>query len=152
MANPDCAADPMVLISRAIDLLAAGEPEAAEPLLEAADPSQPDAAAALAALRLHQRRPAAALAALDRAIAAEPDWPLHHWNAAVAHHQLGDRLACHQALGRFVHASERPSGLAGDPAQPARLIRAAELMSELERTARLSGTPLSARRPKRQRR
>lgn len=137
MANPDGAADPMVLIARAIDLIAAGEPEAALPLLEASDPRHPEAAAALAAIRLGQRRPADALIALDRALAAEPDWPLHHWNAAVAHDQLGDRRASYQALLRFVATSEIPSGLAGDPDQPARLAHAVQLIAEFERTARL---------------
>lgn len=130
----------MVLIARAIDLIAAGEPDAAEPLLEAADLNYPDAAAALAALRLRQHRPTEALVALDRAIAVEPDWPLHHWNAAVAHHQLGDHGAYADALRRFLSTSEIPSGLAGDPDQPARLARAAQLLSDVERTARLGDT------------
>ena len=142
MVNPDCRADPTLALSQAIDLIAAGDPEAALPLLEGVDLDHPDAAAALAAIRLAQHRPADALAALDRAIEIEPGFPLHHWNAAVALHQLGDLHGCYHAMRRFLATSAAPTGLAADPAQPARLARATQLIAELERTARLRGTSL----------
>ncbi len=141
-------ADPSpAAIARAIELCAAGDHARAQPLLERCDPDNPDAAAALAALLLAQHRPAAALAALERALAAEPDWPLHHWNLAVALHQLGDASGCYHALQRFIATSAVPTGLIADPDQPIRLGCAARMISDLERTARLTGSSLR-RRPR----
>jgi len=140
--NPACA-----VLARAIELIAAGDHARALPLLERCDPENPDAAAALAAILLGQNRPAAALTALDRALAAEPDWPLHHWNLAAALHQLGDARGCYHALRRFVATSATPSGLYADPDQPARVGCAERMIAELERSARLTGTSLR-RRPR----
>lgn len=133
------------VISSALELVAAGDHVRALPLLERCDPNNPDAAAALAALLLAQHRPAAALAALDRALAVEPDWPLHHWNLAAALHQLGDACGCYHALRRFVATSAIPSGLFGDPDQPARVGCAERMIAEIERTARLTGRSLKRR-------
>jgi len=139
-------ADPTsAVLARAIELVAAGDHARALPLLERCDPDNPDAAAALAAILIAQHRPAAALAALDRALAAEPDWPLHHWNLAAALHQLGDARGCYHALRRFVATSAVPSGLIADPDQPARVGRAERMIAELERTARLTGRSLRRR-------
>jgi tetratricopeptide (TPR) repeat protein len=132
-------------LARAIELVAAGDHARALPVLERCDPDHPEAAAARAAALLAQHQPAAALAALEHALAAEPDWPLHHWNLAAAHRQLGDDRGCYQALQRFVATSAIPSGLFGDPDQPARVGCAHRLIAELERTALLTGRPL--RRP-----
>lgn len=132
-------------LARATELISAGEHARALPLLAHVDPDNPDAAAALAACLLATGRPASALAALDRAIAAEPDWPLHHWNRGVALHQLGDRRGSYHALRRFVAASAARTGLYGDPDQPARVGCALRLIAELERTARLTGVPLGRR-------
>jgi len=141
-------ADPApATIARAIELVAAGDHGRAQPLLERGDPANPDAAAALAAVLLAQHRPHAALAALERALAAEPDWPLHHWNLAVALHQLGDASGCYHAFQRFVTTSAAPTGLIADPDQPARLRCAKRMISDLERTARLTGRSLG-RRPR----
>jgi tetratricopeptide (TPR) repeat protein len=132
-------------LSRAIELVAAGEHTRALPLLERCDPDHPDAAAALAAVLLTQGRPAAALVALDRALAAEPDWPLHHWNQAAALHQLGDTRGCYHALRRFVTTSALPSGLCADPEQPARVGCAERMIAQLERAARIDGRSLGRR-------
>ena len=132
-------------LARAIELVAAGDHARALPVLERCDPEHPEAAAARATALLAQHQPAAALAALEHALAAEPDWPLHHWNLAVAHRQLGDDRGCYQALQRFVATSAIPSGLFGDPDQPARVGCAHRMIAELERTAFLTGRPL--RRP-----
>lgn len=129
-------------LARAVELVAAGEHARAVAVLEHCDPDQPEAAAALAAALLAQHRPAAALAPLERAIAAEPDWPLHHWNLAIALHELGDDRGCYHALQRFVATSAIPSGLAGDPDQPVRLGCARRMIAELERVAWLAGRPL----------
>jgi tetratricopeptide (TPR) repeat protein len=130
-------------LAHAIELIAAGELAQALPMLETCDPAHPDVAAATAAIHLAQGRPADALAPLDRALAAEPDWPLHHWNLAVALHQLGDGPACYHALRRFVTASAQRTGLFADPDQVARVGCAERLIAELERTARLTGAALS---------
>ncbi|HET9619915.1 MAG TPA: tetratricopeptide repeat protein [Kofleriaceae bacterium] len=132
-------------IAHAIERVAAGDHARALPLLEALDPAHPDVAAALAAAYLALGRPADALAPLGHALVAEPDWPLHHWNLAVALHQLGDGHACYHALRRFVALSAQRTGLFGDPDQVARVGCAERLIAELERTARLTGTPLAAR-------
>ena len=132
-------------LARAIELVAAGDHARALPLLERCDPANPDACAALAAVLLAQHQPAAALTALDRALAAEPDWPLHHWNRAAALHELGDPRGCYHALRRFVATSAIPSGLFADLEQPARVGCAERMLAELERTARLTGTPLRRR-------
>jgi tetratricopeptide (TPR) repeat protein len=132
-------------LARAIELVAAGDHSRALPLLERCDPDHPDAAAALAAVLLAQDRPAAALVALDRALAAEPDWPLHHWNQAAALHQLGDTRGCYHALRRFVATSAQPTGLCADPEQPARVACAERLIAQLERTARITGRSLGRR-------
>ena len=134
-------------LGRAIELCAGGEHARAIAMLEHCDPDQPDAAAALAAALIAQGRPAAALAPLDRALAAEPDWPLHHWNRAAALHQLGDDRGCYHALQRFVATSALPSGLAADPDQPARLTSARRRIAELERAAWLTGRPLRSPGP-----
>jgi tetratricopeptide (TPR) repeat protein len=129
-------------LSRAIDLLAAGEPARAAAVLERCDPGRPEVVAALATALLALHRPADALVALRRAVRAEPDWPLHHWNLAVAFQQLGDDRGCYHALRRFIATSAVPSGLAGDPGQPTRLARAERRIAELERAAWLVGRPL----------
>ena len=143
----DRAATSPAAIARATELVAAGDHARAQPLLERCDPDNPDAAAALAALLLAQRRPAAALAALERALTAEPDWPLHHWNLAVAFQQLGDASGNYHALQRFVATSAAPTGLRADPDQPVRIRCAERMIADLERTARLTGTSLR-RRPR----
>jgi tetratricopeptide (TPR) repeat protein len=134
-------------LGRAIELIAGGDPARALALLARCDPDNPDAAAAIAAILLAQHRPAAALAPLERALAAEPGWPLHHWNHAAALHQLGDDRGCYHALRRFVATSATPSGLYADPDQPTRVGCAERLMAELERSARLTGRSLR-RRPR----
>ncbi|HSR97729.1 MAG TPA: tetratricopeptide repeat protein, partial [Kofleriaceae bacterium] len=138
-------------LPRAIELLAAGDHARALPLLERCDPDHPDAAAALAAALITQGRPGAALLALDRALAVEPEWPLHHWNLAAALHALGDMRSTYHALRRFVATSAAPSGLAADPDQPGRIASAERMIAELERAARLSGSSLGSR-PLRRRR
>ena len=106
-------------LGRAVELLADGDLTRAEALLLRCDAANPDVAAALASILLTRREPAAAVDALIRALAVEPEWPLHHWNLAAALHQLGDATGCYHALRRFVATSAAPSGLFGDPDQPA---------------------------------
>jgi hypothetical protein len=136
------------VVDRALELLSTGDPAQARVVLEAADPASPDVCGALAACMLAQGEDAAAIAVLDRAIAAEPSWPLHHWNLATALHRLGESRRCYHALRRFVATSALPSGLYGDPEQPGRVACAERMLAEIERTARLTGTSLARPRKK----
>lgn len=140
--------DPSTLaLARAIELIADGDHARAAALLAhgaAADTA--DHAAAVAACALAQGRPADAVEPLGRALALEPAWPLHHWNLAAAYHALGDLAGCYHALRRFLATSARPTALHGDPDQPARIAFAQHRLGELERAARLAGTPLNRRR------
>lgn len=152
-------------LGRAVELIADHDIPRAQVLLARCDESAPelgtdgtssalpraaDVAAATAACLIAQQRIADALGPLARAIELEPDYPLHHWNLAAVLHQLGDLAACYQALRRFIATSANPTGLYADPDQPSRVALATRLMAELERTARLAGTPLA--RPRRKRR
>ena len=147
-------APPPALVARAIEQTAEsitnGDHAKAQALLALCDPAHPDVAAATAALCLAAVPPRAtdAVAALERALAVEPEWPLHHWNLAAALHALGDASGCFHALRRFVATSAAPTGLYADPDQPARIGAAHRLMSELERAARLTGRSLRRRRKK----
>jgi hypothetical protein len=141
-------------LGRAVELIATqvpGDIPRAQVLLARCEDSA-DTAAATAACLIEQQRLPDALVHLTRAIELEPDFPLHHWNAAAVYHQLGDVNACYQALRRFVATSgdvSRPTGLYADPDQPSRVGLASRLIAELERTARLNGTRLQRRRRKR---
>lgn len=137
---------PAATVARALEHLADGAADKAEALLAHADPDAPDAAAALCVLRLGQQRYADAADAIERALALEPAWPLHHWNHAIVRHHLGDPAGCFHALRRFVATSAAPTGLYADPAQPGRVAAAERMMAELERTARITGQPLRRRR------
>lgn len=139
--------DPAALaLGRAIELLGRGEAARAQALLTGCDPLHPDVAGALAACLLAQGDDAGALEHLARASAAEPEWPLHHWNTAIALQRLGDAAACYQALRRFLSTSGAPSGLAADPDQLTRIVCAERMLAELEREARLAGRKLGPRR------
>jgi hypothetical protein len=134
-------------LGRAVELLAGGETDRAQALLQRCDVdvATADVAAATAACLLAQGRAGQALVPLARAIEAEPEWPLHHWNLAAALHALSDTAGCYAALRRFVATSAVPSGLDADPEHPARLVLAARLVADLERAARLAGTSLRKR-------
>jgi hypothetical protein len=138
-------------LAHAIELLAEGEPARALLALARCEASSPDVAAATAACLLALARPAEAIPHLVRAIEAEPEWPLHHWNLATACHRLGDPRGAYHALRRFVVTSAEPTGLYADPDQPGRVSLALRLIAELERTARLTGTSLRRRRSRRAR-
>jgi hypothetical protein len=139
-------------IGRAVELIADGEIPRARLLLARCEPSA-DVEAATAACLLagdpghaDLGRIGDAAACLARAIELEPTWPLHHWNLAAALHRLGDRAGSYHALRRFLATSSEPTGLAGDPEQPARIALATRMIGELERTARLAGVRLAKKR------
>ena len=126
-------------LARAVELLAEGQPARARTLLALdGDPAthataataatieraSADLAATTAACLLADAQPAAALPWLERAVAAEPAWPLHHWNLAAAAHLLGDSHACYRALTRFAATSSAPTALLGHPDQAARIATA----------------------------
>jgi len=137
-------------LGRAVELIADNDLSRAQVLLARCPEQTADVAAATAAILLAQNKLADAVVALNRAIELEPDFPLHHWNLAAAHHGLGHAKACHASLRRFPTTSQRPTGPLGDPDQPARVGLATRMMAELERSARLAGAPTS--RPRRKRR
>ena len=139
----------MLALSRAVELIAEGDVSRALAVLERTPVSAAtaaDHAAAVAACALAHGRHADAIEPLGRAIALEPAWPLHHWNLAVACHALADAQGCYHAFRRFLATSARPTALHGDPDQPARIAYAERMLGELERAARLAGTPLARRR------
>lgn len=141
-------------LARALEYIGDGELDRGAQLLAHADPSAPDASApsehhaAIAYVHLARREPQLAAVALERALAVEPEWPLHHWNLACALRMLGDASGCFWALRRFVATSAAPTGLYADPDQPGRVGLAERMMAELERTARVTGTSLRRRRRK----
>ena len=137
------------ILGHATELLAAGDLVGARALLDRAGASD-ELAGTLAACLLAQGETAAAIAPLEQAIAADPAWPLHHWNLGTALHFLDDACGCYHALRRFVSTSAAPSGLHGDPDQPERIACAERMIAEIERTARLTGTSLA--RPRRKKR
>jgi predicted Zn-dependent protease len=144
------APDTSTALGHALDRLANGDPAGARALLDSTG-ADPQIAAAFAACLFAQGEIAAALEPLERAIAGEPAWPLHHWNHAAALHQLGDRSGCYHALRRFAATSDAPGGLAGDPEQPGRVAIAHRMLAEIERSARLSGVSLARPRKRRAR-
>ncbi|MBV8756354.1 MAG: hypothetical protein JO257_03700 [Deltaproteobacteria bacterium] len=138
-------------LGRAVELIADGEPARAQLLLARCAKDSADAVAAHAAALVAQGHLADALPLLHRACELESPFALHHWNLASVLHQLGDRDGCMVALRRFLQASVAPSGLIGDPDQPARVGLAHRMVAELQRTARLYRTPRRKRRATRRR-
>lgn len=138
-------------LARAVELLADGDLEGARTQFEQCAPDVTTTAdwsggygACLLALGDH----AAAVAPLERAVGAEPTWPLHHWNLGVALHRVGDARGCHAALRRFLSTSQIPGGLVEDLAQPARVTHARQLIAEIERIARLDRKRAAPARPR----
>jgi Flp pilus assembly protein TadD len=148
-----------LLLDRAVDLVAAGEPERARPLLERSLELRPDdaeAAASLGLCLLAAGDLAGAADHLERACRLEPDWPLHHWNLAAIAHRQGRPAACHRALGAYLAASgRRPPARGDDAARVAiaeRHIAAHERRTRLEhpdRAPALARATGRARRPRR---
>lgn len=140
-------------LARALEYLGDGEVERGAQLLAHVDDATgsdlaSDHHAATAYVHLAKREPQLAIEALERALAVEPEWPLHHWNLACALRMLGDASGCFWALRRFVATSANVTGLYADPDQPGRVGLAERMMAELERTARITGTSLRRRRRK----
>ena len=144
--QPDVAT---TLLGRAVDLLAAGEPERARPLLERCidlAPDDPDAASSLGLCLLSAGDLDGARRHLERAARLEPAWPLHAWNLAAIAHRQGRAQACDAAMRRFLELSRRPGPLAADPDQPARIALATRLVADHERLSRLTGRARTPRR------
>jgi len=138
-------------LGRAVELIAADQPERALALLARCDAADPTIAATIAACLVAQGRHGDALAHLTCACEADRAWPLHHWNLAAALHATGDADGCEAALRAFLVASEVASALDADPDQPGRVALAHRLVAERERTARLSGVKGKRRRRARHR-
>ena len=131
------AGEPVALLGRAVDLLAAGESERARPLLEhcvAIAPDDAEAASSLGLCLLAQGDLAGAVRNLQRAAWLEPSWPLHHWNLAAAAHRAGDLAVCASALRAFLARADDPSigTLAGsvDPGHQRRVSLARRFVAD----------------------
>lgn len=94
-------------IGRAVDLLAAGEVARAKELAlccARVAPDDPDVASTLGQCYLATGELTAAAEWLGRAAAAEPGWPMHHWNLAAVHHAADCPAACADALAAYLAA------------------------------------------------
>lgn len=125
------------VLAKAVELLAAGDADGARTLFERCPSDATEWTGGYGACLLALGDHAAAVSPLERAIAAEPAWPLHHWNLGVALHKLGDARACQAALRRFLATSAHAQALVDDLDQPARVTCARQLVAELERIARI---------------
>ena len=127
-------------LGRAVDLLAAGDPARARPLLEHCAARAPDDAVVASSLGLclsAQGDRHGALVWLDRAARLEPAFALHHWNLAAAAHAAGELDACYLAMLAFVaHGADAPST---DPDHATRLALARDLIADHERLCHLQG-------------
>jgi Tetratricopeptide repeat len=106
-------------IGRAVDLLAAGDVERARDLAARCariSPDNPDVASTLGQCHLAAGELTAAAEWLARAAAAEPGWPMHHWNLAAVHHRAECASACADALASYLAAVERRGGERPQPA------------------------------------
>jgi tetratricopeptide (TPR) repeat protein len=122
------------LLERAIELLAAGEPAQARPLLEryvAQVPADAEGHAQLGLCQLGLGDPDDALHHLGRATWLDPDHPIYHWNTAAAAHTARRRGACYLALLAY-----RDTDDAGPGADERRAI-AQRFIGEYERLAGL---------------
>jgi hypothetical protein len=125
-------------LGRAVDLLAAGDPARARPLLDHCAERAPDDAVVASSLGLclsAQGDRHGALVWLDRAARLEPAFSLHHWNLAAAAHAAGELDACYLAMVAFV-ACDTPTT---DPDHASRVALARDLIADHERLCRLQG-------------
>ncbi|HLU69116.1 MAG TPA: tetratricopeptide repeat protein [Kofleriaceae bacterium] len=105
--------DLAALLDRAIELVAAGEPAQARPLLEryvAEVPDDPEGHAQLGLCHLGLGDGDAALHHLGRATWLVPDEALYHWNTSAAAHALGHPGACYLALRAYLDLVDRAPG------------------------------------------
>lgn len=137
-------------VGRAVDLLATGEVAQAKELAMAcvaAAPDQVDAAATLGLCLMATDEVQAAVPLLERAASGEPQWAMHHWNLAAAHHRLGNHQECARALAAFLEASERSGALGAELEQEHRATMARRYVAAHLPPARKRGV----RRPRRRR-
>jgi len=133
---PTATPDPTsTMLGRAVDLLAAGEPERARPLFAHVVTRREDdeALAGLALCLLAAGELDGARVHLERAAAAAPTWALHAWNLAVVAHRQGRAAARYLALRRY---AELASTLQTNDEQ-ARVELARRLIADHEREVRL---------------
>ena len=127
------------LLSRALDLMSAGQHTRAYPLLrryvseveEDAEGWENLGLCALAEERTHE-----ALCHLRRAVELDPLTSDHHWNLAAAAHRAGRQGGCYLALLSFLDSAA--------PADTERRAHARGLVSEYERLARVEYPRASA--------
>lgn len=110
--TPRCraAGDTAALLDRAIELIAAGQPDQARPLCQRYVADAPDDAeghAQLGLCLLGEGQAEQALFHLARAAWLAPGDPLHHWNLAAAAHRAGRPGGCYLALCDYRDAGDR---------------------------------------------
>ena len=130
-------------IGRAVDLFALGDVTRARELASACGqmaPDNADVASTLGLCLLAAGELSAATEWLTRAAAAEPNWPMHHWNLAAAHHRADRPEACAQALAEFLAANERADAVLHDDTHAERLALARRYLA--------SHPPLAPARPR----
>ncbi|RMH42731.1 MAG: hypothetical protein D6689_07275 [Deltaproteobacteria bacterium] len=118
--------DTPALLSRALELMAAGSPDRARPLLRryvARRPDDADGRANLGVCLLACGEPAAAIRQLSRAVALAPNDAMHQWNLAAAAHRTGDTAACRDALRAYLASADVRPG-ASDRRRTARALLA----------------------------
>jgi len=127
--------DLAALLERAIELLAAREPDQARPLLEqyvAEAPDDPDGHAQLGLCRLGLGDAAGALHHLGRAAWLDPHQPVYQWNIAAAAHAAGRRGACYLALVAYLDGDDLTPGAADRSDVAARFVLEYERLAGLE--------------------
>ena len=112
-------------IGRAVDLFAAGDVARAKDLAllcARVAPDNPDVASTLGQCYLATGELTAAAEWLGRAAAAEPGWPMHHWNLAAVHHAADCPGACADALATYLTTlQDARQPLPGDRGQDERV-------------------------------
>ena len=109
-ARSRAAGDTAALLDRAIELIAAGQPDQARPLCQRYVAEAPDDAeghAQLGLCLLGEGQADQALFHLGRAAWLAPSDPLHHWNLAAAAHRADRPGGCYLALLDYRDALDR---------------------------------------------
>jgi hypothetical protein len=140
-----------IAVGRAVDLLAAGEVLRARELAllcARVAPENPDVASTLGQCHLAAGELTAAAEWLGRAAAAEPGWPMHHWNLAVVHHRADCPSACADALASYLAAAESKS-LEGDDGREERIALARRYLAAHRQAPTATPPKLRGRRGRR---
>ncbi len=132
------AADDTPLLERGLQFLAEGAPERAGPVLERyvkRVPQRAEGQAALARCLLAQGDLEGARTHLLRAVALDPDNPLHQWNLSSVAHRQGRSGGCYLALLDYLDLVGDGAFDAGAGSCDERVALAERFVAEFERLA-----------------